>query len=120
MKLTEKQKTHVRVELAQKVTVSFRTLIFLIARQESEYLRSKRATIDKSQFTVLKIIGRGAFGEVLAIIPFFLYLTRLGHARPTKRLASTLRHESSEEIGDCAEKPNRSRQNRERYFVYGG
>ena len=32
--------------------------------KESEFLRSKRATIDRSHFTVLKTIGRGAFGEV--------------------------------------------------------
>ena len=35
--------------------------------QESEFLRSKRATIDRSQFSVLKTIGRGAFGEVMLV-----------------------------------------------------
>lgn len=52
MNLSDKQKAHLRLVLDEK---------------ESEYLRSKRATIDKSHFATVKTIGRGAFGEVMLV-----------------------------------------------------
>ena len=36
----------------------------ILSQKESNYLRSKRAKMDKSQFKTIKTIGLGAFGEV--------------------------------------------------------
>ena len=38
----------------------------ILSQKESNYLRSKRAKMDKSQFKTIKTIGLGAFGEVNA------------------------------------------------------
>ena len=37
----------------------------ILSQKESNYLRSKRAKMDKSQFKTIKTIGLGAFGEVM-------------------------------------------------------
>ena len=36
----------------------------LLARKETEFLRLKRSRIGKEDFDSLKVVGRGAFGEV--------------------------------------------------------
>ena len=64
MSLKEKQRVHLRKVLAQKVGQRPGKCICINLVKESEFLRSKRMTIDKSQFATVKIIGRGAFGEV--------------------------------------------------------
>ena len=37
----------------------------ILSQKESNYLRSKRAKMDKSQFKTIKTIGLGAFGVVM-------------------------------------------------------
>jgi len=39
----------------------------ILSQKESNYLRSKRAKMDKSQFKTIKTIGLGAFGEVTLV-----------------------------------------------------
>lgn len=39
----------------------------LLYQKESNYIRLKRAKMDKSMFTKIKVIGRGAFGEVALV-----------------------------------------------------
>ena len=45
------------------------------AQKETEFLRLKRTRLGLSDFEMLKIIGRGAFGEVFKLkIMFLLWL----------------------------------------------
>lgn len=52
MKLTNKEQSDLRKELDKK---------------ETEYMRFKRRKLTPADFETIKIIGRGAFGEVLSI-----------------------------------------------------
>lgn len=46
------------------------------AAKETEFLRLKRIKLDASDFEPLKVIGRGAFGEVTQLENVEKYITR--------------------------------------------
>lgn len=53
-----------KMKLAEETKVQMRKLLF---QKESNYIRLKRAKMDKSMFTEIKKIGKGAFGEVILV-----------------------------------------------------
>jgi hypothetical protein len=60
MKLTNKEQSDLRKELDKK---------------ETEHMRFKRRKLIPNDFETIKIIGRGAFGEVFSSF-FYLYTSR--------------------------------------------
>lgn len=53
-----------KMKLPEETKVSMRKLLF---QKESNYIRLKRAKMDKSMFAQIKKIGKGAFGEVILV-----------------------------------------------------
>lgn len=53
-----------KMKLPEETKVQMRKLLF---QKESNYIRLKRAKMDKSMFAQIKKIGKGAFGEVILV-----------------------------------------------------
>lgn len=68
------EKEMIRINLSEEAQVQMRKMLY---QKESNYIRLKRAKMEKSMFTKLKTIGVGAFGEVTLVqkmdTPNYLY-----------------------------------------------
>ena len=58
----------------------------ILSQKESNYLRTKRAKMDKSQFKKIKTIGLGAFGEVTLVKKIDPALTTLYAMKKLKKV----------------------------------
>lgn len=85
-----------------------------LGKRESAFLRLRRTKLGLDDFRTVKVIGKGAFGEV-CLIDFGTKLelirgdVRVGARRPENRYRKDLRYENVEEGGDVKEGPGELR-----------
>jgi serine/threonine kinase 38 len=65
-----------------------------LAKKETEFIRLRRLRLTQNEFESIKIIGRGAFGEVK--IPFFSFIYRIHASFNIKRSRQILKYSFSQ------------------------
>lgn len=70
---------HRRKEVEQKATQAAdgaKMLWEQLVKKEADYMRMQRVRMSVGDFTTVKVIGKGAFGEVISAVKFNLVSTR--------------------------------------------
>lgn len=82
-----------------------------LGKKESTFLRLRRTRLGLDDFRTVKVIGKGAFGEVSASSVFLyhvvslLFVCNLGSSCPETRYRQDLCDEDPQERGDAKERP---------------